>query len=314
MDRVRGSRPDDETWRADALEGSRHSRWAEELRRPLENRDLDSARAVCAQICRLALQDYAPALLLLPDNERQRAQALTAYSLVLFDFVRQTGLEGERLAAINRWEFELESALDGHPAGQPVFVLLHHLEQKQPWVREGFDQLHTYARRRCALPRPTNPQTAGRNAGRLAETLLWLALGEIPDTSIVQIAESLVRMHGLLALGDDLRRHRPQIPLTDLPDSFDPADPSQTGILATAIESECLQVRLRLGEYPEWRQLPERMRPAARYCWLASRKLLARTEQLGPRLVETPPHLGLLDRLTMLLRSRLSTSRPTPSS
>ena len=165
VERVRGARPEDEAWRADALAGSRHSRWADELRQPLELHDLDRAEEICRQVTRLALQDYAPALMLLAGRPRRQVQALTAYTLVLLDFACQTGLEGEKLTAINRWEFELEAALDGHPTGQPVFVLLHSLEQEGAWAREGFDRLHSAARHRAVQIRPRD--RAAAEAGHL---------------------------------------------------------------------------------------------------------------------------------------------------
>ena len=304
VERIRGSRPEDESWRANAFAGSHHSRWVDELREPLEIHDLEQARDVCSQICRLALQDFAPALVLLPGPERQRVQALTAYCLTLFDFVRQTGLEGERLAAINRWEFELEAALDGNPPGQPVYVLLHDLEQQQPWPREGFDRLHSYARRRCALPRPTDTRSAEQDSLLLGGTLVWLVSGDQPPEPASRLAASLIRLHGLTALGDDLRRHRPQLPITELPDSFEPGDHRQAGILMDAIERECQRVRKLTDEAEGPRQLPKRLRPAARYCQLAARKLLARIEQAGPGLIYATPRLSLVDRLTLLLRSR----------
>jgi phytoene/squalene synthetase len=274
------------------------------LRQPLDNADLESAQRICAEICRLALQDFAPALLLLPTGERQRVQALTAYTLTLFDFVRQTGLEGERLSAINRWEFELESALDGRGRGQPVFVLLHHLEQQRPWPREAFDRLHTYARRRCALPRPVDAHTSQQNAVVLGEALTSLTTGAPVSQPIVETASSVIRLHGLMTLGNDLRRHRPQLPVTELPESIESTDWSQSGVLRAAIEGECRLVREQLGTLQSLRALPVSLQPAARYCWLATHRILARIEDLGPRLVETAPRLSLLTRVSLLLRSR----------
>lgn len=304
IDRSRESRPENGSWRADAFAGSRHSRWVEELREPLEIHDLQHAREICGQICRLALQDFAPALLLLPRPERQRVQALTAYCLTLFDFVRQTGLEGESLAAINRWEFELDAALDGQPIGQPVYVLLHDLEQQQPWPREGFDRLHSYARRRCALPRPTDAQSAEQDSLFLGETLVWLASGDRPTESSSRLAAALVRLHALTALGDDLRRHRPRLPITELPDSLELDDTRQADILKDAVEMECQRVRKMMAEAGDRLPLHESLRPAARYCQLATRKLLARIELAGPGLINVTPRLNLVDRLTLLLRSR----------
>ena len=54
--------------------------------------------------------------------DRERVQTLAAYAYTLFDFARQHGVEGERLAQINRWEFTLEAALSGQKVGQPIFL------------------------------------------------------------------------------------------------------------------------------------------------------------------------------------------------
>src|SRR5262245_65215795 len=111
-----------EDWRADSRARSHHSRLDAEIRRPAEDFDEEKAAALCAEITRNLLGDFAPALLLLPAPERRRVQALLAYASTLFDFARQRGVEGERLAQINRWEFTLEAALSGQRIGQPVFL------------------------------------------------------------------------------------------------------------------------------------------------------------------------------------------------
>ena len=119
---------------------SAHSTFRD-LEPPRHDFDPEHARAVCAQIARDALRDFAPALVLLPPATRLRAQALIAYARTLLDFARDRSLEGERLAQINRLEFELEAALDGEPPGQPVFVQLAALERAAPWPRQAFDEL-----------------------------------------------------------------------------------------------------------------------------------------------------------------------------
>ncbi len=146
VERVRDEHPEGDSWRADALAASRHSRLLDELRRPLEDHRPERAAEVCGDVARAILRDFAPALILLPAAERRRAQALAAYALTLFDFAAQTGLEGERLSQINRWEFELEAALSGRPAGQPVWVLLAAEERRRPWPREALDALGDAAR------------------------------------------------------------------------------------------------------------------------------------------------------------------------
>src|SRR5688572_15643071 len=104
---------------ADPLRSS-HSTF-HSLEPPRHDFDPEKARAVCAQVVRDVLRDFAPALVLLPSPDRLRAQAFLAYARTLLDFARDRSLEGERLAQINRIEFELEAALNGEPPGQPVF-------------------------------------------------------------------------------------------------------------------------------------------------------------------------------------------------
>src|SRR6476620_6455960 len=90
--------PDGGEWRADALARSRHSRLDGEIRAPAEDHDAERAAELCAGLARDLLADFAPALVFLAPGERRRAQALLAYGRTLFDFARQRGVEGERLA------------------------------------------------------------------------------------------------------------------------------------------------------------------------------------------------------------------------
>ena len=299
-----GSRPSDESWRADALVGSRHSRWVEELRQPLDLHDEVRAADICAQVSRLALQDFAPALLLLSRLHRQRLQTITAYVLTLFDFVRQSGLEGERLTAINRWEFDLEAALEGHPAGQPVFVQIYALERQQPWAREGFDRLHGLARRRSVQLRPIDRQAAEGEAAVLGECLAWLFLGQRPTEPVARMASAWVRLRGLLNLGDDLRRHRARLPTSELPQNWSLKDGSSQLVVANAIHDECGRLGPMLADRSLSSQVPKALRAAARYCQRTAMRLLEQTESKGVGLLESPPQIGLWSRLALLARSR----------
>ncbi len=303
VERVRGARPEDDTWRADALAGSRHSRWIEELRQPLGSHDLQLARQTCARVTRIALQDYAPALLLLSDENRLRVQAITAYTLTLFDFVRQTGLEGERLAAINRWEFDLECALEGNPPGQPVFVLLADLERRRPWARAGFEHLHGFARRRSADRRPANRRAAEGEASMMASSLGWLLLGSQPPASVVGLAAGLVRLRALATLGDDLRRHRCRLPITEVAEDWHATEPGAAA-LQGPVATECGRIR-HLLEPRDWLpHIPPELRRAVRYCQAAGLRLLRQTEERGATIVDRPPAIGPLSRLALLARCR----------
>ena len=90
--RPRDQHPEGEEWRADSLARSQHSRLDAEISSPAEDYGEERAAALCAEIARGLLGDFAPALLLLPAAERRRAQALLAYAATLFDFARQRGV------------------------------------------------------------------------------------------------------------------------------------------------------------------------------------------------------------------------------
>ena len=123
--------------------------------------DEERAAALCAAICRNLLGDFAPALLLLAARRAARVQALLAYARTLFDFARQRGVEGERLAQINRWEFTLESALAGQPVGQPVFVAMAREHARRALAGGGARRARGLrAGRRATQPRPATPVEA----------------------------------------------------------------------------------------------------------------------------------------------------------
>jgi hypothetical protein len=191
----RGERPADPSWRADALAGSRHSRLADELTPPLADFDPERAAALCAQVSRDLLGDYAPALVLLPAAERRRAQALVAYARTLFDFARQRGVAGERLAQINRWEFDLERALAGEAVGQPVFVALAAADAHRPWSRPALAALGAVARRAAAQERPVRLGSDAEAAGAVARAAAEAWLGEPPAPPVARLATFLLRAH-----------------------------------------------------------------------------------------------------------------------
>lgn len=299
VERVRGEHPTDAGWRADALARSRHSDLRAELAPPGEDHDPDRAAAVCGDVCRRALGGLAAGLILLPAAARARAQAAAACGVALFDFARQTGLEGEKLAQINRWELELELALEGAPAGQPVFVRLALLHAEAPWPPALFDGLVGAARRRVARPRPRDEaqlEAECLDLGRLA----LLALGEeAPRQGAVELAALVVRARRLLALGEDLRRHLAGLPTSALPVAG--AVASEVDVqAAAACERELLATRLReASSLPAALSPP--LRPAGRFALGAARRLATR---LDPARLDAAPELGLFERIALLLRSR----------
>jgi hypothetical protein len=175
-DEIRERHPEGTGWRADALAASRHRRLSDEIPQPQDDFDPAHAEALCAEICRQLLGDYAPGVALLPIVERRRVQALAAYTRTLFDFARQRGLEGERLAQINRWEFTLETALTDRLVGQPVFVAMRRCEADRPWPREALDAVAAAARR--AVTRDEQHPWGLEDDRRLASALVGAWLGD----------------------------------------------------------------------------------------------------------------------------------------
>lgn len=302
VERVRHEHPTAPEWRADAMAASRHSRLLDELRLPQAEEDPEAAARLCGEVCRNALRDLAPALLLLPAAERRRAQALAAYTLVLFDFARQSGFEGERLSQINRWQFHLEEALGGAPAGQPIFLCLQLEERQRPWSREALDGLADAARHRVAVRRPATAAARAAELERLASGLTGTLLGA-EKAAATRLAGGLLRLFSLLDLAEGLRRHDARLPLVELPDSWDPATGADRDRLAEAVRRESRRARPLL-EPARFRELAPRWRPAARFLALAGRALLRRVEGAGAEVVERPPRLGLGARLGLLLRAR----------
>ena len=297
--RPRGEHPTDTSWRADALARSDHTRWIDELRAPLENHDPERAAEICAAVARASLRDLAPAVVLLDPYERRRAQALAAYALTLFDFARQTGLEGERLAQINRVEFELDAALDGQPRGQPVFILMAEAAAVRSWPRDELDRVAAAARLRVTLPRPVDSDQAAHQAEQLGSAIL-ACLGFGGSSAL---AAGLLRLSDLMGLGDDVRRHRPRLPMDEMRDDWI-SGTSPGPELDQLVRRECERIRPLLESRPESIESPTARR-AERYLRLAARRLLGSAARLGSDLLAGPPQIGAATRLGFLGRARL---------
>jgi phytoene/squalene synthetase len=299
--RDRRDRRDD---RGSALARSRHSRLDHEARPPDADHDPARAAELCGHLCRDLLGDFAPGLLLLNPDERSRVQALTAYARTLFDFARQHGVEGERLAQINRWEFTLEFALLGEAVGQPVFVAMVSEQHRRPWPAEALAELAGCARRRATRQRPADPRTAEADAQRLARAFATALLGSPPPAEVSVFAGALVRLHGLQNLGAEVAGKRCPLPLSELPDATGdtPLDPAA---LLAAARRECGRLRERLLRAPRGLvELPPRYRRAAVFSLLAALRLLSRIEDGDASLLAAPPRLGLPSRLGLLVQAR----------
>jgi len=300
---ARDSHPGGEAWRADALARSQHSRLDLEARAPDEDHDAERAAALCAELARDLLADFAPALVLLAPAERRRAQSLLAYGRTLFDFARQRGVEGERLAEINRFEFTLETALTAGPVGQPIFVGMARAHAERPWPEAALAALAAAARRRATHPRPASARELESSAERLAAAAATAILGEAPSPELRAFAAALVRLHALQNLGSEVRANRLPLPADEVPEGD--ASPLDRALLLAAARRECRRLRPQLLRAPRGLvDLPQAYRRAAVFSLLAGLRLLSLIEDGGGGLLDRPPRLGAVARLRLLAQTR----------
>ena len=293
-ERGEGARPDrDQASGADPLR-SAHSTFRD-LEAPRDDFDPERARAVCAQVARDLLRDFAPALVLLPAPSRTRAQAILAYARTLLDFARDRSLEGERLAQINRFEFALEAALGGEPVGQPVFVQMAALEAHEPWAREALDGFAAIARSRVSVGVPAKPAVAEAQRRKLTRTALHALLGGAPQEEVEALGAAILRSWSLLGWHEALWFQRPDLGLT-----ADDA-PSQRFVDTVAAEARAILDAL-AAPSGALDALPRRLQPAARFTVLAAAALARRAAQAPES--DTAPRLGACRRLGLLLRAR----------
>ena len=293
--------PGGEAWRADSLARSHHSR-LDELRQPLADFGEEKAAALCAEVCRGLLGDFAPALLLLPPFERRRAQALVAYAATLWDFARQRGIDGEKLAEINRFEFTLDAALGGEPVGQPIFLRLARENERRRLPVEPLAELAAAARRRATRERPASAAEVDADAERLGRAMAGALLGHEPAPELAAFAGALVRVGTLQRLGSELAGARapsppPSSPPTAgarrRPRSSSPPPAASAGASAHA----CCAPRVAWRTSPPWRRV-------GTFSLLAALRLLTLIEDADARLLTEPPRLGVAARLGLLARAR----------
>ncbi|HEY4590040.1 MAG TPA: squalene/phytoene synthase family protein [Thermoanaerobaculia bacterium] len=285
------------------VERLRQSRLAGELNPPAEDLDEEKAEELCAGIARHLLGDFAPALLLLPGTERRRAQALLAYTYGLFDFARQGGLEGEKLAQINRWEFTLEAAFAGERTGQPVFLRMARENERRRWPVDALDDLATVARRRALRHRPATVADADVEALSLGRAVAAALLEKSLNAEVDGLASALVRLGALQRLGEETAGRRCPLPASEVEEGEDGRlDPAH---LLAAARRECPRIRSRLLRAPRGLVgLPHGYRRAAVFSLLAALRLLTEIEDPETDLLKASPRLPLGARIGLLMRAR----------
>ncbi len=290
-----GEEPASSDLQADALAASDHARHGD-MARPLEDFDQGRARTVCAEITRQTLLDFAPALLLLEPGARQRAQALIAYARTLFDFTTDFGLEGERLAQINRWQFTLDLSLEG----QPIFVFMATQDARRQWRRQDLDRLAALARNRISRP-PADTADLHRQLKGLAGAVVSLLLGIEPSGRLEEIGAALMRAHSLGHGSRELPLLRPDLTSP----TADPGEPMP----AESLRQERAELRrlLRVNE-GDLTGLPKKARRAVLYACYAARSIIESEPTMGESSAaeRQAARIGAWQRARLVLKARLS--------
>jgi phytoene/squalene synthetase len=273
-------------------------------RPPADDSGEEKASLLCAGIARNVLGDFSPALLLLPGTERQRSQALLAYACTLFDFARQSGMEGEKLAQINRWEYTLETALSGQPVGQPIFLRMARENERRRWPVDALDDLAACARRRALRRRqPATIADAEVEALSLGRAVAAALLEKDLNAEINGLASALVRLWSLQHLGGEVSRNRCPLPASEVSQGEDGR--YEPGQILEAARRECQRIRSRLLRAPRGLVgLPHGYRRAAVFSLLAALRLLTEIEDKETDLLNASPRLGVGSRIGFLLRAR----------
>ena len=310
---IREHRPTDPRWRGDLLAPSSHGRLVPETGdgeegagataasaapTALTAESADAAEPLAAALTREALGDFAPALLLLPATERARVRALLAYASTLMACAGQHGMEGERLAQIDRWEAGLERALGGETRTPPICQRMARENARRRWPADALDELAACARRLVLRPRPATAADAESDARSLARAAGGALLETSLNAEVSGFAGALIRLHALQHLGAALARGRCPLPA-------DEEQPLEGEALGAAIRRECARLRPWLLRAPRGLvELPVAYRRAGVFALLAALRLLADIEEAGTRLPSAPPHLPPATRIGLLFRAR----------
>jgi phytoene/squalene synthetase len=298
---VRDGHPTDPAWRADARARSVHSRLPEI--QPLEEGDGDKAAELCAEMTRDLLGDFAPSLLLLPANERQRVQALLAYAVALFDFARRGGLPGERLCEIDRFAGNLDRALDGERVGQAIFLRMAREHARRRWPLEALEELGDCARRRALRVQPATVVQVEAEARGVVGALGRALLENGWNAEVQSLAAALFRLQILRRLGLGMAARRCPLPAEEL--ALDPDRALGPNELEAAVRRECARLRPRLLRAPRGLvDMPVGYRRAWVFALLAAVRFLSDLEDGDTGPLAPSPRLPTRVRLGLLLRAR----------
>jgi phytoene/squalene synthetase len=268
-----------------------------------------AAEALCAAITRDLLGDFAPALLLLPSTERSRARALIACARFLFDFARQPGPEGERLAGIARCEYGLEQAFSGQLAVPPILLRMGQENARRRWPPDALDELIACARRRALRPHAVNAaalEAEQRNLSRAVGTAL---LEERINSEVSGFVGALARLSALRRGGFEGLQEDQGVKKKAKEDEDEDEEQEQEEKeekkAAVALQRECARLRPRLLRAPRGLvELPAHYRRAGIFCLLVALRLLSQVEEAGGSPLAAPPRLSPGTRIGMLLRAR----------
>lgn len=153
---------------------------------------LAEAAAYCRQLARTHYENFTVASWLLPRNLRPHFYAVYAYCRSADDLADETGDPRASLAALDRWEDQLEGCYAGSPQ-HPVFVALRPTIDKFSIPREPFERLLTAFRHDQRVRRYLTHeevlnycQNSANPVGRLI-----LFLGRCHDERRCQLADSI---------------------------------------------------------------------------------------------------------------------------
>lgn len=301
---VREGHPTDPAWRADIHVPSVHGR--QEVPPATEGRDEEKAADLCATLTRDLLGDFAPALLLLPANERRRVQAILAYTAALFDFARRGAGAGDRLVQIDRFTGTLLAAFaaaGGEPAGQEIVLRMAQENARRRWPPEALADLADCARRRALRRQPATAEEVEAEVAEAVGALGRALLENHWNAEVESLGAALLRLQLLRRLGTEIAAHRCPLPAEEI--APHPERPPATAQLELAVRRECSRLRPRLLRAPRGLvELPDGYRRAGLFASLAAVHFLSDLEDGEASPLAEPPRLPTAKRVALLLRAR----------